>query len=105
MARPTRIGKRSEAAEASLAMIAIAPKPAIRAKITTAAHHRRRASQPATANNTERITRMVMTRTGLSLWPSTSIALRATPPGVSRMTSSATATTGASRIFIKLAVR
>ena len=48
---------------------------------------------------------MPPTRTGLSLCPRTSMARSATAPGVCRMTSSATATTGDSRMFITLAVR
>ena len=48
---------------------------------------------------------MPVTSTGLSLCPRTSMARSATAPGVCWMTSSATATTGDSRILITLAVR
>ncbi len=44
--------------------------------------------------------RIPITNAGLSAWPSSSMAVRATGPGVSRMTRSATATTGDSRIDI-----
>ena len=48
---------------------------------------------------------MTATRNGLSAVPEHRIARSATGPGVSRMTSSATATTGDSRIVIAIATK
>ena len=74
-------------------------------KTRVGAHQLRRARCPAYAKSPAVRTRMTVTRNGLSRCPSSWIARSATGPGVSRMTSSATDTTGDSRIAIAIATK
>jgi hypothetical protein len=72
---------------------------------TAGAHQAVRDTLPRAAKTMPVTTRMPITSTGLSAWPRTSIAARAIRPGVCRITRSAMATTGDSRIDISDATR
>ena len=67
------------------------------------AHHDRAASRPAQAKTSAVSSSTLSTRKDLSCLPSTEMAPSATGPGVSRITSSATETTGDSRMVIAIA--
>ena len=85
--------------------MATPPSAAIAANSASGFHDERRASRPAQANSSPSTSRRTVTRNVLSWWPRRRIARSTTGPGVSRMTSSATATTGDSRIVITIATK
>ncbi len=102
---PTTTGRTSRPDAPRCDDDAHAPRPASGTKTNSGAHQARAASWPAQANSTAVSARMTATSTGLSWWPSTEIAFSVTGPGVRRMTSSATATTGESRMVIAMATK
>ena len=103
--KPTMTGNRSVARAPLWSEIAKPARTAIAANNATGCHHDRRASRPAQANSRASTTRSTTTRKGLSLVPRMLMARSTTGPGVRRMTISATATTGDSRIVITIATK
>ena len=83
---------------------ATVPITARTTKTSNPAHQRRRASSPASAKAASRTSTITATNTGLSQWPSALMPRSARLPGVSAITDSATATTGASRTASTAAV-
>ena len=71
----------------------------------TGAHQVVRASRPAHAKSRPSTTKMPSRSRGLSILPTSPMRYSASQPGVSRMTSSATATTGDSRMVIAIATK
>ena len=82
---------------------AMPPTTASTAKTSVGAHRDRAASRPAQAKTSAVSSSTLSTRKDLSCLPSTEMAPSATGPGVSRITSSATETTGDSRMVIAIA--
>jgi hypothetical protein len=103
--KPTNSGSRSVARAWYCTAMATPPSTATTASRTNGCHHDRRARCPAQPKSRPSTTNRTATRKGLSLEPRMLIACSTTGPGVSRMTSSATATTGDSRIDIAIAAK
>jgi hypothetical protein len=81
------------------------PTRASTAKTIVGAHQVRRARRPAQAKSTPQSTKITKSRNVLSWWPRIRIARSTRLPGVNRMTCSATATRGASRMVITMATK
>ena len=105
VANPTATGRMSRVVAPRWDQTAMPPITARTAKTIVGAHQFLRASRPAHAKSSALTTKTPSSRSGLSLWPTMLIARSASPPGVSRMTSSATATVGESRIVITIATK
>ena len=101
---PTSTGSASTTPALRCAITAPSPTPASTSHTSTGRHHDPRAIDPAQAKQARSSTRMPTTSAGLSAVPRIEIARSATAPGASLMTSSATATTGDSRMVSTIAV-
>ena len=103
--KPTATGTASIAVAPRCTETATAAIAASPAYTTDGAHHDRSAIRPAQAKTTPSTTKIPSSSSGLSRAPTSPMKYSASQPGVSLMTSSATATTGDSRIVMAMATK
>ena len=96
-------GSRSAVPEARCSSTAAAVTRASTEYPASGTHQRRRAAEPRAAKTSETISRIITSSSALLPEPKKRITKSATGPGVSRMTPSAIATTGDSRMVSTIA--